>query len=131
MVLWVQVGPFWNISATRMEARQNIILSSPGPHTISVPYNLTLTGQGAFDTQQTWEWNSTASAPMTAGNQVRPSSRLYHALSGTDKAEESSEPWHVKPRLLSLETAFTAVLNLRKACEVASHMELLKHLSAG
>ena len=75
----MQVGPFWNISATQMGARQSIILSSPGLQAIAVPYNLTLTGQGAFDTQQTWEWNSTAAAPVVAGNQVRPHSRFLHA----------------------------------------------------
>ena len=79
MAWHVQVGPFWNISATQVGARQNIILSSPGPQAIPVPYNLTLTGQGTFDTQQTWEWNSTAAAPVVAGNQVRPHSSFLHA----------------------------------------------------
>lgn len=60
MHAFVQVGPSWNISASSMGVKQQIILSAPGPTKISAPYNLTVTGPGDFSTLYLWEWNTTA-----------------------------------------------------------------------
>ena len=60
----VQVGPFWNVSDSLLGAKQSILLYSPGNHTIPVPYNVTITGAGSFDSLSRWEWEgATAGYP--------------------------------------------------------------------
>ena len=60
----VQIGPFWNVSDSLLEAKQSILLYSPGNHTIPVPYNVTITGAGSFDSLSRWEWEgATAQYP--------------------------------------------------------------------
>ena len=51
-----QVGPFWNVSDSLLGAKQSILLYSPGNHTIPVPYNVTITSAGAFDSLSRWGW---------------------------------------------------------------------------
>ena len=59
-----------------MGAKQNIILSAPGPNTIHVPYNLTITGPGNYDDVFTWEWNTTDSYTADSGKKTVRSSAL-------------------------------------------------------
>lgn len=84
MPSYLQVGPFWNVTASRTGAKQNILLSSPGPYTIPVPYNLTITGGEALDTLATWEWSSTVAPSLTSDKKVRHDcccrSSLYNLL---------------------------------------------------
>lgn len=65
-----QVGPMWNITGSVVGAKQNVILSAPGPATIHVPYNLTVTGPGALNAVYTWEWNTTDTTTANSGAQT-------------------------------------------------------------
>ncbi len=66
----MQVGPLWNITNSVTGAKQNVILSAPGPNTIHVPYNLTITGPGVLNAVYTWEWNTTDTIAESLGAQT-------------------------------------------------------------
>lgn len=60
----------WNITDSVVGAKQNVILSAPGPATIHVPYNLTVTGPGILNAVYTWEWNTTDTTATASGVQT-------------------------------------------------------------
>ena len=79
----VQIGPFWNVSDSLLGAKQSILLNSPGNHTIPVPYNVTITGAGSFDSLSRWEWEgATARYPpsLTGDRKVSGASKLTGIL---------------------------------------------------
>ena len=66
----MQVGPLWNITKSVVGAKQNVILSAPGPAAIYAPYNLTITGLGVLNAVYTWEWNTTNTIAESSGAQT-------------------------------------------------------------